>query len=122
MSVVTGIRNLLCRKKLEQEKINAGQTVQKPASISTRAFGIPVALGFAFMLLALANIIPPAQAVDINLSIITDTINAFIDLIEPITNLVIAIVPLWFVIAILGFVMGLLAAVLAMIKKGMNWG
>lgn len=60
----------------------------------------------------------PAWAIDINLSVITDVINAFIDLITPITNLLIAIVPLWFIVQILGFIMGLLAAILAMIKFG----
>jgi len=119
---MTAINNFRCKRKVEQLKNDAGQTVGNARPANLRMFGIPVALGFAFLLMSLAGIGAPAQAVDINLSVITQTINAFIDLIEPITSLVIAIVPLWFVIAILGFVMGLLAAVLAMIKKGMNWG
>jgi hypothetical protein len=60
----------------------------------------------------------PAMAVDINLTVISDVINAFIGILEPITNLIIAIVPLWFVLQILAFIMGLMGAVLAMIKFG----
>ena len=65
---------------------------------------------------AVAVLVQPAAAVDINLSVITDVINAFIGIIEPLISLVIAIVPLWFILEILGFIMGVLAAILAMIK------
>ncbi|MDD5189309.1 MAG: hypothetical protein PHF57_13975 [Methanoregula sp.] len=60
----------------------------------------------------------PAMAADINLTVISDVINAFIGILTPITNLIIAIVPLWFVLQILAFIMGLMGAVLAMIKFG----
>jgi len=76
------------------------------------------AIGVGTTTLALISMVPPAAAVDVNLSVITDVINAFIGLLEPITNLIIAIVPLWFILAILGFIMGLLATVLGMIKIG----
>ncbi len=68
--------------------------------------------------LAFAIFAAPAMAVDINLTVISDVINAFIGILEPITNLIIAIVPLWFVLQILAFIMGLMGAVLAMIKFG----
>lgn len=60
-------------------------------------------------------------AAEINLSVITETVNAFIGLIDPITNLIVAIVPLWFVIMILGFIMGLLGAILSLIQNGMKF-
>lgn len=75
-------------------------------------------MGAFSVLLALIAMVPPAAAVTVNLSVITDVINAFIGLLEPITNLIIAIVPLWFILSILSFIMGLLATVLAMIKIG----
>jgi len=68
--------------------------------------------------LAMIAMVPPAAAVDFNLTVITEVINAFIGLLTPITNLIIAIVPLWFILEILAFIMALLAAVLAMIKFG----
>jgi hypothetical protein len=58
----------------------------------------------------------PAMAAEMNLTVISDVIGAFIGILEPITNLIIAIVPLWFILQILGFIMGLMAAVLGMIK------
>ncbi len=58
----------------------------------------------------------PAMAVEMNLTVISDVINAFIGILSPITNLIIAIVPLWFILQILAFIMGLMAAVLGMIK------
>ena len=72
----------------------------------------------AFTLVAF---VAPYASAEINLSALTDVINAFIDVIDPITSLIIAIVPLWFVIMILGFIMGLLAAVLGIIKNGMRF-
>lgn len=74
-------------------------------------FAIPLAIGLCVMA-------QPASAVAINLSVITDVINAFTGIIEPITSLLIAIVPLWFIMQILAFIMGLLAAILGMIKFG----
>jgi hypothetical protein len=118
---MTAIQNFRANRKIAQLKNEAEQGETKPRAMNLRTFGIPFALGFAFLLISLAGIGAPAQAVDINLSVITETINAFIELITPITNLVIAIVPLWFVIAILGFVMGLLSAILVMIKNGMKF-
>lgn len=114
MSFKTSMQNWLTSRKIEQEKKNAAPAPATRAPLRG-LFVIPVALAFVFLLVAVA---PPAAAVDINLSIISDVINSFIDLIEPITNLIIAIVPLWFIMQILGFIMGLLAAVLAMIKFG----
>lgn len=75
------------------------------------------AVPFAF---ALVLAVQPVAA-EINLSVITETVNAFIGLIEPITDLVVAIVPLWFVIMILGFIMGLLSAILGLIQNGMKF-
>ncbi|MFA4859173.1 MAG: hypothetical protein WC598_00310 [Methanoregula sp.] len=115
---MTAIENFRSNRKVEQEKINAGQTTAPARSGLVKMLGIPFALAFVFML----NAIEPASAeVDVNLSVITNVINAFVGLISPITNLVIAIVPLWFVIMILGFVMGLLGAILALIKSGMKF-
>ena len=117
MSFETKIQNFRASRKLEQEKINAGQTVQKPRSTGMPFLGVPFALAFVFMLMAL---VVPVSA-EINLTALTDVINAFIGVIDPITSLIIAIVPLWFVILILGFIMGLLGAVLAIIKSGMHF-
>lgn len=118
MSFKTFIQNLRTDRKIEQEKTNAAPApaMHRPAR---GLFVIPVALAFVMLLTGLGT---PVAAVDINLTIISDVINAFIDLIEPITNLIIAIVPLWFIMQILGFIMGLLAAVLAMIKFGKKSG
>jgi hypothetical protein len=77
--------------------------------------GIPFALAFVFMLMAVCQ---PAAATSINLSVISDVIDAFTGIISPITDLLIAIVPLWFIMQILAFIMGLLAAILGMIKFG----
>jgi hypothetical protein len=121
MSLKTFMQDAREKRRVAQLKNEAGQTVGNARSANLRMFGIPVALGFAFLLLSLAGIAQPVQAVDINLTAITDTINAFIEVIDPITNLVIAIVPLWFVISIVGFIMGLLAAILIMVKKGMHF-
>jgi len=110
MPILTSIRNFRANRKIEQEKTNAGQTTIPKARSWVPTLAVPFAL--AFMLIA----IQPAAAATINLTVISDVINGFIEIITPITNLVIAIVPLWFVMQILGFVMGLLAAILAMIK------
>jgi len=112
MSIMTAIHNFRTNRKIEQEKTNAGQTVQKPRSTGLPVLAVPFALAFVFMLMAL---VAPVHA-EINLSVITEMINAFIDIIDPIVNLVVAIIPLWFIMQILGFIMGLLAAVLAMIR------
>lgn len=89
---------------------------QKTSHNQLKAFAM-WAIPFAF---ALVLAVQPVSA-EINLSVITETVNAFIGLIEPITSLVIAIVPLWFVIMILGFIMGLLAAILNLIQSGMRF-
>lgn len=118
MSFMTAIQNFRASRKVSQETTNAAQTVQtKARSTGIPFLGVPFSLAFVFMLMALVS---PVSA-EINLSVITDTINAFIGLIDPITDLVIAIVPLWFVIMILGFIMGLLGAILMLIKSGMNF-
>lgn len=117
MSLMTSIQNFRMNWKVSQEKSNAGQTVQKTKSTGLPFAVVPFALAFVFALSALA----PRASAEINLSVITETINAFIGLISPITDLIVAIVPLWFVIMILGFIMGLLGAILALIKDGMKF-
>ena len=112
MSLLTSIQNFRTARKEKQEINNASQPAQTKARSWAPVLGVPFALAFMFMLVA----IQPAAAVDINLTAITDIINAFISIITPLTNLVIAIVPLWFVMQILAFIMGLIAAILAMIK------
>jgi len=114
MSILTSIRNFRANRMIEQEKTNAGQTTVPKARSWVPTLAVPFALALMFMLIA----IQPAAAATINLTVISDVINGFIEIITPITNLVIAIVPLWFVMQILGFIMGLLAAILAMIKFG----
>lgn len=76
---------------------------------------------WAISLVLAGTLMVQQVAAEINLSVITETVNAFIGLIQPITDLVIAIVPLWFVIMILGFIMGLLAAILNLIQSGMKF-
>lgn len=118
MSFMTKIQNFRADRKVSQETTNAAQTVQtRTRSTGLPVFAVPFALAFVFMLMAL---VAPVSA-EINLSVITETINAFIGLIDPITDLVVAVVPLWFVIMILGFIMGLLGAILALIKNGMKF-
>lgn len=117
MSIMTAIQNFRMRRKVSQETTNAGQTVAVRKSTGLPFAIVPFALAFVFALTALV----PRAAADINLSVITETINAFIGLITPITDLIVAIVPLWFVIMILGFIMGLLGAILALIKDGMKF-
>jgi hypothetical protein len=89
------------------------ETVKKPGKRSVMG---ALAMTLCFAAVFGLAMVQPAAAVTINLSVITDVINAFIGILEPITNLIIAIVPLWFVLQILAFIMGLLTAVLAMIK------
>lgn len=113
MSILTAIHNFRVTRKVSQEKHNAGETIEPKARSTGHVFVVPFALAFVFALAALAS---PAAAVTINLSVITDVINAFIGVIEPLVNLVIAIIPLWFILEMVGFIMGLLAAILAMIK------
>jgi len=115
MSLRTWINELRFNRAVKQETTNAAATSPRVGTIA-RALTVPFALAFVFMLAALA--VQPVAALDINLSVIIDVINAFIDLITPITNLLIAIIPLWFIIEILGFIMGLLTAILAMITFG----
>lgn len=99
-----------------QETTNAAQTVQTKAR-STGVPFLPSPLRLPlFMLMALVD-----PALQRSTCPITETINAFIDLIDPITDLVIAIVPLWFVIMILGFIMGLLAAILGLHQVRMKF-
>lgn len=113
MSIMTAINNFRANRKIEQEKINAGQAVpSRVRSTGLPILAVPFALAFVFMLMAL---VAPASA-EINLTVITDVIDAFVGIIDDILELVIAIVPIWFVMQILGFIMGLLAAILAMIK------
>ena len=115
MSLMTSIQKFRTNRKIEQEKTNTSQDAPANAKNTGRLFIAPAfALAFVF---ALAALTVPVSA-EINLSVITEVINAFIVVIDPIVNLVIAIVPLWFIMQILGFIMGLLAAILAMIKFG----
>ena len=114
MSIMTKIQNFRAARKEQQEINNASESAAPKTRSWTPVLGVPFALAFMFMLVA----IQPAAAVSINLTVISDVINSFIDLITPITNLVVAIVPLWFIMQILAFIMGLLAAILGMIKFG----
>lgn len=114
MSILTSIQNFRTARKEKQEINNASQPAQTKTRSWAPVLGVPFALAFMFMLLA----IQPASAVTINLTVITDVINAFTGIIEPITGLLISIVPLWFIMQILAFIMGLLAAILGMIKFG----
>jgi hypothetical protein len=115
MSVMTAIQNFRTSRTVSQEKANVEQATQPRARSTGRPFvGVCFALAFVFALAVLAS--PVAAADTFNLSIITDVIESFIELLTPITDLVIAIVPLWFILEMIGFIMGLLATILAMIK------
>lgn len=114
MSLMTSIQNFRIKRKIEQEKTNAAQTVQPVRNTGLSFAIVPFALAFVIALTALAV---PVSA-EINLSVITEVVNAFIDIIDDLLNLVIAIVPIWFIMQILAFIMGLLGAILAMIKFG----
>lgn len=94
------------------------EEVKKETQVSKRVRPMALAVFAVSFVFAIALAIQPASAVEINLTVITDVINAFTGIIEPITNLLISIVPLWFIMQILAFIMGLLAAILGMIKFG----
>jgi hypothetical protein len=115
MTAMTFIQNFRASRKIEQEKTNANQAATVTRSGHAPIVRVmPVALAFVFMLVA----VTAPVAAEINLSSITEVVNAFIGIIEPIMNLITAIIPLWFIMQILGFIMGLLGAILAMIKFG----
>lgn len=112
MSIMAQIQNFRANRKIEQEKSNAGQTFQKVKSTGLPFAIVPFALAFMFMLTVL---VVPVSA-EINLSGITEVIDAFVGIIDDILELVLAIIPIWFVMQILAFIFGLLTAILAMIK------
>lgn len=112
MSVMATIQNFRANRKIEQEKSNAGQTVQKVKNTGLPFAIVPFALAFMFMLTVL---VAPASA-EINLSGISEVIDAFVLIIDDILNLVLAIIPIWFVMQILAFIFGLLTAILGMIN------
>jgi hypothetical protein len=111
MSFVAVVKNWLGIKTEPQTEVKA----------TTKRSPLQMLAVWATSLVLAGTVMVQQVAAEINLSVITETINAFIDLIDPITDLVIAIVPLWFVIMILGFIMGLLAAILGLIKSGMKF-
>lgn len=111
MSVVTTVKNWLGIKTEPETEV---KTTTKRSPLQALAV-------WATSLVLAGTLMVQQVSAEINLSVITDTINAFIGLIDPITSLIIAIVPLWFVIMILGFIMGLLGAILALIKGGMHF-
>jgi hypothetical protein len=94
------------------------EEVKKETRVQKRVGSMAVALFAVSFVFAFALVAQPASAVAINLTVISDVINAFTGIISPITDLLIAIVPLWFIMQILAFIMGLLAAILGMIKFG----
>ena len=106
MSIMTALKKMIWP---DQTVENKTATKRSPL-VALATFGIPLA--FAVVLIA------QPVAAEINLSVITDVVNAFIDIIDDLLNLVIAIVPIWFIMQILAFIMGLLGAILAMIKFG----
>lgn len=112
MQFMTSIQNFRANRKIEQEKSNAGQTIQKVKSTGLPFAIVPFALAFVFMLTVL---VVPASA-EINLSGISEVIDAFVLIIDDILNLVLAIIPIWFVMQILAFIFGLLTAILGMIN------
>jgi len=111
MSVIATVKNRLGIKTEPQPEV---KSTAKRSPVQMLAV-------WAVSLVLAGSLMVQQAAAEINLSVITETINAFIGLIDPITSLVIAIVPLWFVIMILGFIMGLLGAILALIKSGMKF-
>lgn len=118
MSLLTSIQNFRANRKIAAEKNNAAQTAAPKARNTGLPFlAVPFALAFVFMLMVL--VAPPASA-EINLSGITEVIDAFIGIVDDILDLVMAILPIWFVMQILSFIMGLLAAILAMIHFKSN--
>lgn len=118
MSILTSIQNFRATRKVSQLKNEAGQTSEQKPRTWTPVMNAAFVLAFVGLLVSLAGFGAPAAAAEINLTVISDVINAFTGIIEPITNLLISVVPLWFIMQILAFIMGLLAAILGMIKFG----
>lgn len=112
MSIMATIQNFRTNRRIEQEKSNAGQTIQRVKNTGLPFAIVPFALAFVFMLTVL---VVPASA-EINLSGISEVIDAFVLVIDDIMELVLAIIPIWFVMQILAFIFGLLTAILAMIN------
>lgn len=91
MSVMASVKNFLTGKKIEQEKINAAQTVTARArSPGMLAAVTPFALAFVFMIVAVTA---PASAA-LNLANITDLLNDFIGILPVFLDLMIAYAPI----------------------------
>jgi hypothetical protein len=113
MSFSTALNNLRVNRKVQNEKINAGQTVPSRNTSIYRMLGIPsFALAFVF---ALMSMCPPASAGALNDSvgpILSDVASLF----APLLTLIIAAIPVIVAIAIISFILGILAAILLKLK------
>src|SRR5512133_725010 len=108
MSIKTSIQNLRTDLAIRAEVANAQLQEASNRARAIPMFGVAFALGFAFMLMALAGIAAPAQAGTLNDSVyplITDIAELFV----PILALVIAAVPVIVAVTMIGFITGLLA-------------
>jgi hypothetical protein len=114
MSIMASIKNVLCQRKVEQTKQNAGQTVQK-RSIFKHALALPMAFAAAFVVM-LSSLAGPASAAafDIN-GTVGPILEGVAALIPTIVNLIIAVVPAIIVLAVVGFIVTFLDKILAML-------
>lgn len=111
MSLKTRIQNLRTDQVERQMRMNATLQGYSDRARATPLFGVSFALGFAFLLMALAGIGAPADAATLNESIgpILDSVT---ELFVPLLALIIAAVPLIVAISVIGFIIGILAAIL----------
>lgn len=108
MSLKTSIQNLRTDIAVRKASIDAAIQIQSTQLRRTPMFGVVFALGFMFMLMALAV---PASAATLNGSI-GPVLDSVIELFVPLLALVTAAVPLIIVMSIISFVLGILAAIL----------
>ena len=115
MSLKTSLQNIRTELAITQERMNAQLQAYSDRARATPAFGVSFALGFAFLLMALAGIGVPADAATLNESI-SPILSSVTELFTPLLAMVVAAVPLIISIAIIGFIMGILDAILNKLK------
>ena len=115
MSLKTQLQNLRTELAIRQMRYNAQLQAYSDAARATPMFGVSFALGFAFLLMALAGIGIPADAATLNESI-SPILNSVTELFTPLLNMVVAAVPLIIAIAIIGFILGILDSILSKLR------
>lgn len=109
MSLKTAIQNLRTDLAVRKASMDAAIQIKSDQLRKTPIFGVTFALGFVFMLMALAV---PVSAGDLNDSV-SPIIQDMVDLFGPLLDLIIAAVPLIIATALIGFILGILGAILS---------